>query len=165
MHRGTPAHYHKSQIIPSWPPLSAPSLCSGSSYTSGECVSNLFLVTTSTWWWAVKEKVQPVWVRGKTRRRRGSRRREGSEEGYIAPRVSLHWFRPVSAPFPFSSLAFPPPAFLYSSHCFSCFFLLSYFGLIFFFSLTPPASFPFLSCFPLPSILSNATSYFPLIFL
>lgn len=47
MCEGTPAHHFKSWIIPISPPL--PLLCRGSSYTSGECVSKLFLVTSSAW--------------------------------------------------------------------------------------------------------------------
>lgn len=89
--------------------------CSGSSYTSGECVSKLFLVTTSAWQ-SAKWKSSASLSQRKDEEEDKEWGREGGEEGYIASRVSLRWFRPVPAPVPFSSIASPPPPSFYSLH-------------------------------------------------
>lgn len=70
---------------------------------------------------------------------------EGREEGYIAQRVSLRWFRPVLAPFPFSSHASPP-----SSLLFTLFFTLSlllFVPLLFWSTFFRPSTSPLISHF------------------
>lgn len=121
-------------------------------------------------WWqqahdgVLKEKVQPVWVRGKMRRR------EGTEEGYIALRVRPRWFRPVPAPVPFSARASPPPSpyFISLSHwllCFSSFPILVCFSFFFFLLWTffCPFSFPSSHNFSLFSPLISPLQMFLLL--
>lgn len=130
-----------------------PSLCCGSPYTSGECVSKLFLVTTSAWRSVKRKKLQPAWVRGKMRRN------NWREEGYIAFRVSLRWFRPVPAPLLYSTLRvllFLTSSLLSLSHCLLSFLFLSYFGRL-------STSFP--ACLHFSTFLYNSPlPFFPLIF-